>query len=249
MTKLKSNRKYGFIALTLLLGLGLTLGLTNLASAQSRTNLTSAARRSVSAIIDVDSTADNTTADDDLCTLREAIKNANTDSDTTSGDCAAGSGWDTINIPTGTYALTLGGSGEDANATGDLDVLDSVTISGAGSGSTIIDGNAADRVLDVDPTNLGVTLELQDVTLTNGTETDGGGLRQLGRYAYPFFNASEQPLHRHNKRWWWRRPELTLCRRLPAKQPGAQQHGHRRKRRRPVYEIWHAESPQHPGAE
>ena len=71
--------------------------------------------------ISVDSTADNLTGADGLCTLREAITNANTDSDTTGGDCTAGSGADTITLPAGTYALSIAGAGEDANATGDLD--------------------------------------------------------------------------------------------------------------------------------
>src|SRR5687768_1127861 len=44
------------------------------------------------ATITVNSTADNATADNDLCTLREAINNANSASgDTTMGDCATGS--------------------------------------------------------------------------------------------------------------------------------------------------------------
>ena len=51
----------------------------------------------------VNTTADNTTAGDSNCTLREAITNANNNNDTTSGDCAAGSavGTDSItfNIP------------------------------------------------------------------------------------------------------------------------------------------------------
>jgi hypothetical protein len=36
--------------------------------------------------------------------------------------------------------LTLAGAGEDFAATGDLDITDSVTIIGAGAGSTVIDG-------------------------------------------------------------------------------------------------------------
>ncbi|RLC76119.1 MAG: hypothetical protein DRJ03_29230, partial [Chloroflexi bacterium] len=46
--------------------------------------------------ITVDTIADNTTGGDGYCTLREAINNANTDSDTTSGDCTAGNGDDSI---------------------------------------------------------------------------------------------------------------------------------------------------------
>src|ERR687889_164539 len=44
----------------------------------------------------VNSTDDTTVAGDDKCTLREAILNASAGGDTTGGDCAAGSGDDTI---------------------------------------------------------------------------------------------------------------------------------------------------------
>ncbi|MCB0121648.1 MAG: CSLREA domain-containing protein, partial [Caldilineaceae bacterium] len=53
------------------------------------------ARPAYAAGITVDSAAD-TVATDGACTLREAINNANADADTTSGDCAAGAGDDTI---------------------------------------------------------------------------------------------------------------------------------------------------------
>jgi CSLREA domain-containing protein len=81
-------------------------------------------------------TADGTCNAD--CSLREAITAAN-----------ANPGHDTIVLPAGTYGLSIAGTGEDANATGDLDITDSVIIKGAGSGSTIIDGNDVDRVLDI----------------------------------------------------------------------------------------------------
>jgi len=60
------------------------------------------------ATITVNSTADNLTASDGNCTLREAIRNANSNSDTTSGDCTAGSGADIITLPANTYTLTIG---------------------------------------------------------------------------------------------------------------------------------------------
>ena len=125
--------------------------------------------------IEVTTEADELNSDGD-CSLREALQAANTD--TSVDACPAGSGWDTITIPTGTFRLTEYGSDEDANATGDLDVLDSVTITGAGSDATILDGDSADRVLHVDPDmNQAVTLDLKDVTITNGDSDYGGGLR------------------------------------------------------------------------
>src|SRR5438093_12159986 len=60
------------------------------------------------------------------CTLRAAIQEAN-----------ANVGPDTIVVPAGTYLLTIAGQGEDAAATGDLDIRDDLTITGAGADSTI----------------------------------------------------------------------------------------------------------------
>ena len=63
------------------------------------------------------------------CSLREAIGAAN-----------ALAGADTITVPAGTYTLSIAGTGEDANATGDLDISDDLTING--TTFTIIDGGA-----------------------------------------------------------------------------------------------------------
>lgn len=76
------------------------------------------------------------------CSLREAVNAAN-----------ALDGDDTITVPSGTYTLT-GAAGDDAGATGDLDVTDAddnliVEGAGAGPGGTTIDGNDGDRVFDV----------------------------------------------------------------------------------------------------
>ena len=60
------------------------------------------------------------TCDSD-CSLREAIVAANAAADA-----------DTINVPAGAYTLTIAGMLEDAGATGDLDITESVTITGAG---------------------------------------------------------------------------------------------------------------------
>ena len=83
--------------------------------------------------------------------------------------CPAGDGWDTISLPAGTYNLTLDAPSEDANASGDLDIITrSVTIRGAGAATTIIDGNEIDRVLDVLDEGM---LLLEDVTVTKGKTT------------------------------------------------------------------------------
>ncbi len=57
-------------------------------------------------------------------------------------------GKNTIVLRSGTFKLTIAGAGEDAAATGDLDITRNLTINGKGA-STIIDGNNLDRVFDV----------------------------------------------------------------------------------------------------
>ncbi|MEM8860857.1 MAG: hypothetical protein AAGD96_21245, partial [Chloroflexota bacterium] len=112
---------------------------------------------------------------DGQCSLREAVQAANSDLPVDS--CPAGNGWDTIEVPTGTYQLTLSGAGEDSNETGDLDILESVTIMGDISGTVTIDGMQSDRIFHVDPADSGVTFDLQNVTVINGSSDNGGGLK------------------------------------------------------------------------
>lgn len=103
-------------------------------------------------------------------TLRAALQEAN-----------ALSGGDTIALPAGTYSLTKTGVGEDAAASGDLDILDGVTLTGAGADVTIIDGLFQDRVFEIWS---GVTAEISDVRIAGGTalfsQEDGGAIRNLG---------------------------------------------------------------------
>lgn len=100
---------------------------------------------------------------DDIAELRVAVTTANGTEEA-----------DTITLRAGaTYTLTDGGAGENANATGDLDVLGDLTIDG--NGATL---NAAglDRFFDV----FGASLTLIDVTIVNGDVPDaenGGGVR------------------------------------------------------------------------
>jgi hypothetical protein len=74
----------------------------------------------------------NSVVSGDQCTLRAAIQEAN---DTL--------GVDTITLPAGTYTLSRAGADEDAASTGDLDVTDELTITGAGARATIVAGGAA----------------------------------------------------------------------------------------------------------
>ena len=99
-----------------------------------------------------------------ICTLRAAIMEVN-------------SNVFNIDLPEGTYILTMDGSGEDASATGDLDVTSEMTIDGAGRDRTIIDGN--DGVVNDNIINVwtGASLTLTDLAVTTG---DRDGLLNSG---------------------------------------------------------------------
>lgn len=94
------------------------------------------------------------------CSLRDAILAAN-----------ANPGSDTIVIPRGVYVLSIAGRDEDVNLQGDIDVTDTVTITGTGAATTTIDAAGIDRVFDV----RSGTLVLQYVRVTGGYALDVGG--------------------------------------------------------------------------
>lgn len=54
-------------------------------------------------------------------------------------------------LPAGTYALSLGTRNENAAASGDLDISQDLTITGAGAATTIVNGSALNRLFH-DPT-------------------------------------------------------------------------------------------------
>jgi CSLREA domain-containing protein len=146
-------------------------------------------------VLHVNSTADELTPGDGQCTLREAIINTNTDSDTTDGDCPAGSGADEIVLQAGNYFLGIEGS-EGAGA-GDLNVTDDLTINGSLTGLTVIDARGIAGVLDVRSADLslhdvvvsggrgGISVQEGALTLTNSTVRNndgcsGGGIGVFG---------------------------------------------------------------------
>jgi hypothetical protein len=112
------------------------------------------------------------------CTLRAAVQAA---------DNVGGAS--TIKLAAGHYKLTTpptaGGAGTDVHdpAHGDLDVLNGVTltISGAGSGSSIIDANRIDRTFAVDD---GGSLSLSALTIENGAAAAQSSGSQWGGGIY-----------------------------------------------------------------
>ena len=117
-------------------------------------------------------------ADDGLCSLREAVVAANVDapSGLQAGECAAGNGADDISLPPGTYVLSIGGTTDEA---GDFDIRNDLTIDGEGPASTVIDGAGLDRVFDVH----GAEVRLSNLTVRNGSASEGGGIRSDGTLA------------------------------------------------------------------
>ena len=130
----------------------------------------------MAAKIKVNSTDDIINPTDGSCTLREAIIAANTDaaSGSIEGECQAGNGADKIVLKDHIYFLSIAGTGEDNAATGDLDILDDLTVKGKGANRTFINGNKIDRVFQVIIGNVKVNLE--GVTIQNGLSDYGGGI-------------------------------------------------------------------------
>jgi hypothetical protein len=110
------------------------------------------------------------------CTLRKAIGNANADS-APYPQCAAGSGADSITFLTyfNTISFQLPGAGEDGNLTGDMDITQSLTITGPDTGMTI-DAAALDRVFHINPGGAaGVVVTLQNLNIVGGSVSGNGG--------------------------------------------------------------------------
>ena len=107
------------------------------------------------------------------CSLRAAIQEAN-----------ARPGADTIVVPAGTYSLGIPPRNQNDITTGDLDVTESVAITGAGAGATIVDGGAPpagappevrgiDRVFEVLAD--GGAVSFAGLTVSDGYAAEYGG--------------------------------------------------------------------------
>jgi len=122
--------------------------------------------------ITVNSNLDTTTSGDGACTLREAIANANADGDISGGDCAPGSGDDTIRFSPALIGQTITLSGTE------LFINSNVTIAGPGASQLAISGNNASRVFYI----AGGTVTISGITIRDGriSAADGAGIANAG---------------------------------------------------------------------
>ncbi|HEV7682165.1 MAG TPA: choice-of-anchor Q domain-containing protein [Pyrinomonadaceae bacterium] len=165
----------------------LYLGLAAITGAQANT-------------ITVNGTGD-TRANDGVCTIREAIINANNNA-ATWADCAAGFGADVIKLPAGTITISIPNapssfSAEEFNVKGDLDLTSSITIDG-NPGGTTINGGALDRIFDINPDTDGdfasptpsITVAINNLTITNGRQNDVGAIKIQPRATVSITNCT-----------------------------------------------------------
>jgi CSLREA domain-containing protein len=123
--------------------------------------------------------------DDGDCSLREAVRAANLNAQV--DECPGGflGGLDVIQVPAGTYTLTIPASNENSALNGDLDVLGETRIEGAGMFDTIVQAgtiggsssNGIERVFHVPVASIHVTFT--DMTVRNGNvSSEGAGINR-----------------------------------------------------------------------
>ena len=132
-------------------------------------------------------TFDDTITSDGACSLREAIISANRDSvsSSQSGECIAGNGADTIQIPEGTYILSRSGDDDDDDddeeegglgSSGDLDIAGDLTIVALGRVVVEAGSSFSDRILQVHSG----TVSLEGLTIQGAsTSAHGAGIYNL----------------------------------------------------------------------
>jgi CSLREA domain-containing protein len=126
------------------------------------------------ATLAVNTTSDNDTPDDGICSLREAV--AAVDAAPDGSDCGAADAMsNTIVLPASStpYALTIPTGGSADNTTGDLDATGAVpfTVHGAGVAQTTVDASGLHgRILHV---LAGADVTIEDLTLAGDHAVDG----------------------------------------------------------------------------
>jgi CSLREA domain-containing protein len=120
----------------------------------------------------VNTTKDETTPNDNECSLREAIQNAN-DNAQTNSDCKAGRGGDTITFKKGlSGTITLNPDLGPLTVTGSA----GLTIDGGRESITVSGGDQ----VQVFSESAGATLALRNLTVANGSAGSGGGIENNG---------------------------------------------------------------------
>ena len=99
------------------------------------------------------------------CSLRAAVQEAN-----------ASPGADSIALGAATYAFALPGQGEDAAASGDLDVVGDLEVRGLGVEATVIDAAALDRLFELSAQGGTSRVRMEAMTLRNGVALNSAGL-------------------------------------------------------------------------
>lgn len=110
------------------------------------------------------------------CSLRAAIMETNAlANEVVNGTAVA----DKININDGTYLFGISGTGEDLSATGDLDITDSLVLTGnvLDQAAVVINAGRRDRVFHILSNNKVINVEFNYLVITGGRSVDtrGGG--------------------------------------------------------------------------
>jgi len=107
-----------------------------------------------------------------VCTLRAAIQEAN----------ALAVPSITINVPAGTYTLTIAGNSEASSVTGDLDIIRDLSIVGAGADVTTVAQITNDRVFDIVDLLGAINVGISGLTIADGAPPagqDGAGIQNV----------------------------------------------------------------------